>query len=116
MASHRTFGVLLWWLQAGPAEFRTGWFLESVVSAALIVLVVRTRRRMLTTLPSLPLPIATACAIVAASALRLTPVASALGFRTVPGSFVAAMAMIVALYVLAAEVAKRFYQLPLFQR
>ena len=111
-----TFGVLLWWLQAGPAEFRTGWFLESVVSAALIVLVVRTRRRLLTTLPSLPLAIATACAIVAACALPLTPVASALGFTAVPGSFVAAMAMIVALYVLAAEVAKRyFYKLPLFQ-
>lgn len=33
-----TFAVLLWGLRAGPAEFRTGWFVESVVSAALIVL------------------------------------------------------------------------------
>jgi hypothetical protein len=39
-----TFGVLLWPLHATPGPFRTGWFLESVVSAALIVLVVRTRK------------------------------------------------------------------------
>ena len=25
-----TFGVLLWWRDAGPAESRTGWFLVAV--------------------------------------------------------------------------------------
>jgi Mg2+-importing ATPase len=43
-----TFGVLLYILHATPAQFRTGWFMESVVSASLIVLVVmlvvRTRK------------------------------------------------------------------------
>src|SRR5574342_1035575 len=38
-----TFGVLLWLMHSGEAEFRTGWFLESVISATLVVLVVRTR-------------------------------------------------------------------------
>ena len=38
-----TFGALLW-LNATTEQFRTGWFIESIVSAALIVLVVRTRR------------------------------------------------------------------------
>ena len=38
-----TFGVLLFILHASPEEFRTGWFAESVVSASLVVLVVRTR-------------------------------------------------------------------------
>ncbi len=36
-----TFGLLLFYLKAGQDEFRTGWFVESVVSAALIVLVIR---------------------------------------------------------------------------
>jgi Mg2+-importing ATPase len=112
-----TFGVLRWWLGAGPVEFRTGWFLESVVSAALIVLVVRTRRRLLTTPPSVPLAVATACAIVAALALPFTPLAHPLGFGAVPASFVGAMALIVFLYIAAAEVAKAFfYRLPLFPR
>ena len=39
-----TFGVLLWILHATTEQFRTGWFQESVISAALIVLVIRTRR------------------------------------------------------------------------
>jgi Mg2+-importing ATPase len=111
-----TFGVLLWWLDAGPVEFRTGWFLESVVSAALIVLVVRTKRRVLTTPPSLPLAVATACAIVAALALPFTPIAPVLGFGAVPASFVGAMALIVLLYIVAAEAAKRFfYRLRVFR-
>jgi P-type Mg2+ transporter len=110
-----TFGVLLWWLKAGPVEFRTGWFLESVVSAALIVLVVRTRHRVLTTPPSAPLAIAMTCVIVAALALPFTPVARALGFTAVPPSFVGGMAVIVFVYIVAGEVAKRiFYRLPAF--
>ena len=38
-----TFGVLIW-LNATVEQFRAGWFIESIASAALIVLVVRTRR------------------------------------------------------------------------
>jgi len=49
-----TFGVLLWLLRASPTQFRTGWFLESVVSASLIVLVVRTRRRFFQSRPGHP--------------------------------------------------------------
>jgi P-type Mg2+ transporter len=113
---YTTFALLRWWLHAGPVEFRTGWFLESVVSAALIVLVVRTRRRVLTTPPSLPLAVATACSIVAALALPFTPIAPLLGFAAVPATFVGAMALIVVLYIVAAEAAKRlFYRLPVFR-
>jgi P-type Mg2+ transporter len=109
-----TFGVLLWWLGAGPMEFRTGWFLESVVSAALIVLVVRSRRRLMTTPPSAALAIATACAVATALALPFTPVAAVLGFGSVPARFVSAMGIIVIVYVVAAEAAKRyFYRVPL---
>src|SRR5512139_1364608 len=39
-----TFGVLLLALNANTEEFRTGWFLESVISASLVVLVIRSRR------------------------------------------------------------------------
>ena len=42
-----TFGVLLLFFQAGVEEFRTGWFVESVISASVIVLVVRSRRHSL---------------------------------------------------------------------
>ncbi len=39
-----TFAVLTWVLGATKEQFRAGWFMESVVSAALVVLVVRSRR------------------------------------------------------------------------
>ncbi len=40
---YMTFAVLLWWLRLPEASFQTGWFLESVISALLVVLVLRTR-------------------------------------------------------------------------
>ena len=39
-----TFGVLLFLLHATVGQFRTGWFIESVVSASMVVLIIRTRR------------------------------------------------------------------------
>jgi magnesium-translocating P-type ATPase len=38
-----TFGLLLLVLHSNEAQFRTGWFLESVISASMIVLVIRSR-------------------------------------------------------------------------
>ena len=39
-----TFWVLLALLHAGPTEFRTGWFVESIATQTLIIYVIRTRR------------------------------------------------------------------------
>jgi Mg2+-importing ATPase len=39
-----TFGVMLWVLHAGHAEFRTGWFVESIATQTLVIYVIRTRR------------------------------------------------------------------------
>ena len=49
---YATFGVLLLVLHASPAEFRTGWFIESVASASLVVLVIRTRRPLFRSAPA----------------------------------------------------------------
>jgi Mg2+-importing ATPase len=47
-----TFGVLLFLLHATVDQFRTGWFIESVVSASMIVLIIRTRRPFFRSSPS----------------------------------------------------------------
>ena len=39
-----TFGLMLGVLHAGPVEFRTGWFVESLATQTLIVFAIRTRR------------------------------------------------------------------------
>ena len=59
-----TFGVLLLVLHAGTDQFRAGWFMESVVSAAIIVLVVRTRRGFLRSRPGKYLLMATLALVV----------------------------------------------------
>ena len=54
-----TFGALLLILKTNPTQFRTGWFLESIISASLIVLVAHTRRWVFESKPGKYLFIAT---------------------------------------------------------
>jgi P-type Mg2+ transporter len=108
-----TFGILLLLLHASVEQFRTGWFLESVVSATLIVLVVRTRRPFFRSRPSPYLILATLLVIVFTIALPYAPLARKLGLAPVPPAFLLTLLAIVALYVLSAEAAKRvFYGQP----
>ena len=106
-----TFGALLWLLHAQPAQFRTGWFLESVISASLVVLVVRTRQSILNSKPGKYLLMATLATIGVTVILPWTPLATPLGFQPLPLSLVLVVGTIIALYVIAAESVKRvFYQ------
>jgi Mg2+-importing ATPase len=106
-----TFGVLLGVLHAGVAQFRTGWFLESVTSATLIVLVIRSERPFFRSRPSRPLLTATLVIDAITLTLPYTPVAGVLGFQALPVQFLGLMALIVALYIAAAELVKHlFYQ------
>jgi Mg2+-importing ATPase len=106
---YATFGVLLWMLHAGTTEFRTGWFVESVVSAASVVLVIRSRGPAWASRPGTALLLGTAGAVCAAVALPFTPLAGPLGFRPLPVRFLATLAVLVVLYLASAEAAKRFF-------
>jgi Mg2+-importing ATPase len=106
-----TFAVLWFVLHAGPAEFRTGWFVESVVSASLVVLVVRTRGAAWRSLPARGLALATVGVCAAAVALPVSPLAAPLGFVPLPARFYPVLAAIVVAYIGSAEAAKRrFYR------
>ena len=59
-----TFGVLLLVLHASQDQFRTGWFLESVISASLIVLVIRSRKPFFKSRPSKYLLMATLVVVI----------------------------------------------------
>ncbi|MBI3622239.1 MAG: magnesium-translocating P-type ATPase [Nitrospirae bacterium] len=101
-----TFGVLLWFLHASTEEFRTGWFVESVVSASLIVLVVRSRRPFFRSRPGRSLWLATLLTVAVTVAIPFLPLGTMFGFSALPPSFLLAMGVIIALYVLAAEMVK----------
>ena len=104
-----TFVVLVVGLRAGPVEFRTGWFVESVVSAALIVLVVRTRRSVFHSRPSRLLLLATVLVVGITVALPYMPIAGLLGFTPLPPRFLGILALIVLAYAASAELAKRWF-------
>jgi Mg2+-importing ATPase len=104
-----TFGALLFVLHATPEMFRTGWFMESVISASLIVLVIRTRQPFFRSLPGRLLFIATLMVAAATLILPYTPLGALFEFIPIPMEFIALMAAIVSLYVLSAEVAKKLF-------
>jgi Mg2+-importing ATPase len=104
-----TFGVLLLILHATPDQFRAGWFIESVVSASLVVLVIRSRRPFFKSLPSIYLLMATLLIVGAAIIIPFTPLGELFGFQPLPISFLAFMGVIVALYIIAAEITKRVF-------
>ncbi|MCL6471910.1 MAG: magnesium-translocating P-type ATPase [Firmicutes bacterium] len=104
-----TFGVLVFILRAGVAEFRTGWFVESVVSAALIVLVVRTQRAFFRSRPSKYLLGATLIIIGLTILIPFTPLVKLFSFTPLPPVFFPVLGVILVLYVIGAEVAKRIF-------
>jgi Mg2+-importing ATPase len=104
-----TFGVLLFFMKAGEKVFQTGWFVESVVSATLIVLVVRTRLPFLKSLPGKYLLMATGLIVSSVLALPFTPLAGLFGFVRLPLFFYGWMVLIVAGYIGSAELAKKWF-------
>jgi Mg2+-importing ATPase len=104
-----TFACLLLLLHSTEEQFRTGWFVESVVSATLIVLVVRTRRSLAKSRPGKYLVWATAGVITATVLLPFTPLRHFLDFQPLPIWLFVILAGIVAAYVATAETVKRIF-------
>jgi Mg2+-importing ATPase len=104
-----TFGVLLLVLKANEMQFRTGWFMESVISASFIVLVIRTRRPFFKSRPGKLLVVATAFVGLLVILLPYSPVAGLLGFTPLPPVFLVALALIVCAYVALAELTKTIF-------
>jgi Mg2+-importing ATPase len=104
-----TFGVLLFLMKEDEKVFQTGWFTESVISATLIVLVVRTRLPFFKSLPGKYLAIATSLVVLFVFSIPLMPFASLLGFVKLPLSFYGWMLLIIAGYIVSAEMAKRWF-------
>jgi P-type Mg2+ transporter len=104
-----TFGALLVLYGAHPLTFRTGWFIESVVSAASVVLVVRSRRPFGRSRPGRSLVRATSLCVGATVVLPFTPLAGPLGLSAPRPTLLLLLAGIVVAYVAAAEILKRWF-------
>ena len=107
-----TFWIMLSLLHAGHAEFRTGWFVESIATQTLVIYVIRTRRiPFFTSRPSLPMLLVPTGAALAGAILPYTGLATLLGFTPLPVSFFLLLTGLILAYLLLVEVAKaRFYR------
>jgi Mg2+-importing ATPase len=104
-----TFGVLLWLLRADAPAFRSGWFVESVISASMVVLVVRTQRPFFRSAPS-PWLLGLSIGVwLLALGLPYSPLAGMLGFIPLPPLFLMPLASILMAYLLSAEGLKRLF-------
>ncbi len=104
-----TFGALLTLFHAAPDEFRTGWFVASLLTELAIALVVRTRRPFFRSRPGRVLLVSTLILIPVTFAIPYLPYAALLGFVPLPALWLVAIAAITALYVLAAEWMKGWF-------
>ena len=92
-------------------QFRTGWFIESVASASLIVLAIRSKRSLITARPSKYLLLATILAVVTVVCLPYTIVGKEFEFVPIPIPILIILAIIVTGYITSVEIAKRsFYK------
>jgi P-type Mg2+ transporter len=93
-------------LHAGPVQFRTGWFVESLATQTLIIFAIRTWRvPFFRSRPGLVLTLA-AFAVVAAG---VTLLAHQLGFTTLPWQFFTALVLFTIVYLLLVEMMKTVF-------
>lgn len=104
-----TFAALAFVLKAGPEEFRTGWFVESVMTEVLIIAVLRTWKPFYKSKLSRPLLIAMIIVVVITLVLPYGPLSAILGFTPLPLSSLMLLGMITLLYGAASEIAKRIF-------
>jgi len=104
-----TFGTLLLILKANEIQFHTGWFLESILTELLIVLVVRTQKPFYRSKPGKLLLIVTFIVAAITLILPYSPLNTLLGLTPLPLPILLVLIGITFLYLVVSEVAKYFF-------
>ncbi|MCB9629912.1 MAG: magnesium-translocating P-type ATPase [Sandaracinaceae bacterium] len=99
IALTRGFGV-------NPEEFRTAWFVESLLTELFVLLVLRTRRRFWKSRPHAALLASTLVVACVTFVLPWSPLRTELGFVTLPGSVWLFVVGVTVLYVGTVEAVK----------
>jgi Mg2+-importing ATPase len=102
-----TFFILLKVFHAGERLFHTGWFVESLATQTLVLLVIRTMGNPLRSKPSPALAATIVIVVAFGVVLPFTPVARSLGFEPLPLSYFALLVPLTATYLFLVEAAKR---------
>jgi Mg2+-importing ATPase len=104
-----TFGVLILILNANEYLFRTGWFVESVLSASIVVLIIRSKNIFYKSRPSKYLTTAIILTAIFATVIPYTVIGNIFGFVRLPLNFLLIMLLILVIYMASAEIVKRIF-------
>jgi len=104
-----TFGVLLFAFHAGAELFRTGWFVESLLTELAIALVLRTRRPLWRSKPGRWLWVSSAAVAGFALTIPYLPLVEYFGFVALPPQLLVVLLGVTAGYVLCSELAKHWF-------
>jgi Mg2+-importing ATPase len=102
-----TFAVLWTLFDASPEQFRTAWFIESLFTELLVLLVLRTRRPLWRSRPHAALVGSTIVVAILAVVLPLSPLRGPLGFVPLPVTLWIAIVGIAVTYAVTVEAIKR---------
>ncbi|MDE2403367.1 MAG: magnesium-translocating P-type ATPase [Sphingomonadales bacterium] len=102
-----TFALLLLVFHAGVGEFRTAWFVESMLTQLLVIFVIRTRGRPWRSRANRTLVATCLGALAAALLAAFGPWRALFGFAPLPGHLLGLVALLAAAYLLLAELLKR---------
>jgi P-type Mg2+ transporter len=103
-----TFWSLQSWLAVDVVEFRTAWFLESMLTQVLVIFVIRSTRPFWNSRPHPVLTTTSLAAVGVAFLLALTPLGRLPGFEGLQFKTAMTMCAIVAAYLLCAEFLKPY--------
>jgi Mg2+-importing ATPase len=103
-----TFAALIYLFRASPDEFRTAWFLESMATQILVIFIIRTNSRPWSNRPDPVLTASSLIALAVALTLPLTPLGGWFGFVAPPPAMLAGIGVLVAVYLVCAELVKPF--------
>ncbi len=103
-----TFWLLYKYFSVSEAQFRTGWFMESLATQILVVFIIRTQQvPFFSSKPSLKLVLSTCLFLCLGWLLPYLPFSQNLGFASVPWPVMGYIVGLVLLYLLSAELVKR---------
>jgi Mg2+-importing ATPase len=104
-----TFVVLLVGFRASEDVFRTGWFVESLLTELVVALVMRTRRPFYRSRPGALLLALTLVLLGVTLLIPYLPQAGVFAFVALPPSLLFTIVIIMLLYVAATELQKRWF-------
>lgn len=104
-----TFWALLYLVGKAPELFRTGWFVESLLTELLVTLVVRTHKPFYKSRPGRFLFSATLVVMIITVLLPFLPISSLFGFVALPVKVMLVLIGITLLYVIVSEMMKRIF-------